>query len=454
MLYLCFGTVSAAVNQLFLPSFPSESQPLQIHETTLDSHPTGAMARQKVAITGGHDTCFLTTLLVANTSFLVRIDTGSTDTALPGSSLNNYSGPNLTYAAAATTFSESYGDSSWWQGYQINVPVGLANSALSSVAPIGLMTKQSLQPVFVDGVKAQGLLGVAYAPLSRMTYTVMDSWVRSSGIPNQLAFHGCPYLLEEQSWIDFGNEVPYSGCWNQSATVMMPIKSYYTLNINSISVGDTPVALPSTFQQDNAQFYGGIPWSIADSCSSNLVLPASVFAALKDTIKNGTGLDPALRRSQYLDDWLDGKVILKLTEAYFNYSALPSLSFQLVAGGDNGYTTVTLTLGPRQYIQGNMAGWYVFMVTTGADSDLFAILGLPLFSAYHIVIDKDRGSMSFSPGCDCENATDGYPSIVQGNENVTWRTSPTGKTPSASSRPAPSFCALLALVSFVYLVFM
>lgn len=65
-------------------------------------------------------------------------------------------------------------------------------------SPIGAIIAQSTIPSFVNG-KSNGLLGLAYPYLSKFTaldgpQSVMDSWVKSKGIKNQIGFRLCPYV--------------------------------------------------------------------------------------------------------------------------------------------------------------------------------------------------------------------------------------------------------------------
>ena len=42
----------------------------------------------------------------------------------------------------------------------------------------------------------------------------------------------------------------------------------------------------------------------------------------------------------------------------------------------------------------------------------YSILGLPFFSAFHIILDRTNFQITFQPGCDCESSSDGYPKIL------------------------------------------
>lgn len=112
--------------------------------------------------------------------------------------------------------------------------------------------------------------------------------------------------------------------------------------------------------------------------------------------------------------------------AIIAYSLLPPISFRLVSGGRDGYTTVTLTIGPMQYIQKDDSG---FSFGMSATTSSWVSLGIPFFTGYHMTFDRSAASINFKPGCACANS-DGYPTIIKGTEAVTWN-----GTTSASSRP-------------------
>ncbi|KAJ3373998.1 hypothetical protein HDU91_000054 [Kappamyces sp. JEL0680] len=372
------------------------------------------------SLSGGYNTCFLVgtlllitkqaTLMVQNQPYVVQVDTGSTDTVLPYSGLNTYSGPTVSYAIPAgqeNQMSQAYGDGSYWYGYASRISVGLKNTTFNATSPIILMTTQSSRPVFASGSTFQGLMGVAFPSLSYNTVppiTVLDAWVATNKIKNQIAFHGCPYALGSKSWLDFGNETPYTGCnSNQVASVMMPTKSYYNIDVAGMAVNGVPIAMPDAFQQNNQ-------WSFADSCTSSIMVPQAVLKVLKANITSSGGISSLWMNSGYVAQWLNGQVLIPFDDSDLTWSKFPNLSITINSRGfNNAVSTVTLTLGPRQYIQADDAGNYAFLVASWGDR--YGILGLPFFSAYHIVVDRDSGKLSFQLGCACESSVDGYPKI-------------------------------------------
>lgn len=405
MLIYLISAVQAAITSLQLPLL---QQPM--------INLNGEASRQKTVLTGGHNTCFLATLEVQNTTFLVQVDTGSSDTVLPHSSLNSYNGPavNYTIPLLATLVSQSYGDGSYWYGLPITLNVTLNGTLLSAPnVPIGLMTTQSTMPIFASGTKFQGLMGIAFPALSynkNPPSGIMDAWVDSKIIAkNQIAFHGCPYSSISNAWIDFGNETPYIGCRGIVASIMMPSKSYYNIDLMNIGINGLDIPLPSTFQSANS-------WSFMDSCTSNIMLPQNSLAALKAAIKQSNAISTTWTTSGYFDSWLASQVQLPFLDSDINWNLLPNITFTINTHAFDTASSVTLVLGPKHYIQANGLGYYTFMV--GSWGSQYAILGLPFFSAFHVVVDKDLGKMTFQLGCDCESSTDGYPKIITQGKTI------------------------------------
>lgn len=378
-----------------------------------------------------------------NDALTSKIDTGSTDTVLPHNNLNGYTGPTINYTIPVgkeKTISSTYGDGSFWWGYPVSMDVGLGGTNLNSSAPLSLMTSQSTAPIFASGKSYQGLMGVAFPALSNSVsapYSVMDAWVANSVVStNQIAFHGCPYTLETSSWIDFGNETPYKGCNNdQKAAVMMPSKTYYNINLAGIAVNGTAQVMPSAFQT-------GTTWSFMDSCTSNIMVPSVTLLTLQTLITNSGAISNLWMSSGYIGSWLNSNIMIPFGPNDLKWELLPNISFTINTQASATLSTVTLTLGPRQYIQANPSGYYTFMIGTWGDQ--YAVLGLPFFSAYHIVVDRDSGQISFQLGCNCENSPDGYPKISTFGQTILTASS---NCTAADTTPVPALFNLGCLCS-------
>jgi hypothetical protein len=312
----------------------------------------------------------------------MMLDTGSSDTVMGSSGLQYYTGPRISYTP---TFTEEiqyaiYGDSSYWVGHVLNITVGLPGTNVSAISPIVLAINQSSIPVLLTGKPEQGLMGLGFAALSSTTNTpstVMDAWFLSGALKkNEIAFHGCPYRKENQSWIDFGNDTPYLGCSNTTLSINLPVKSYFTLDLQSVFINGIKSILPSGFQPKSTTTY-----SIIDSCTSQIKLPNSTVFDLQKAMKVSGGLGSALLQSSNFQGWIGGEIAIKLN-GYVNFTKLPNVTFQ-IASGRSDYGYISLTLGPRQYIEIDSDGYCIgklnidgMMIVVG--DDIMSILGLPL----------------------------------------------------------------------------
>lgn len=317
------------------------------------------------------------------------------------------------------------------------MPITLAGTTISATAPVALMTKQSTSPQFADGVNYDGLIGIGFPDLAvtqTAPQTIVDAFYMNGAIiKNEIAFHGCPYSLSNQSWMDIGNETPYSACGDFSVAVQLPEASYFTLDVTDISVGPKSISFSSSWQKNH--------YTILDSCTSNILLPKNALSELKSQIKNSGGLSYRLQNSNYLSLWLDGSVKLRLLDSDLTWSKLPTLNFTM-ASGMTVYKEVSLVLGPRQYIQPDSDGYYIFMVAD-LGSDDFAIMGLPFYTAYHIVMDRTNNLVKFQPGCGCESLLDRYPEIF--TDGISNKCSPTITTNSTTNGTSTAWsCSTMA----------
>ena len=287
------------------------------------------------------------------------IDTGSSDTTLAHTSLNDFSGDTISYSipsGSENDYNGLYGDGSWWNGYLVRLETGLVGTSITAIAPIMLMTSQSTSPIFADGVTTDGLFGVAFEALSGASSspkTVMDAWYNAGVLSkNQLAFHGCPYNKEADSWIDIGNDTPYTACGNPTPVkIKIPVASYVNFQLTSVLVGGTETSPGTPWQS------GG--YSFLDSCTSNILLPTPVLNELVNQIKTGPGLSNNLKNSAYLTGWLGGTLTLKFSSTNIIWDLMPTLNFTIPSGYSE-YSHVSLTLSARQYIQRSNDGWCKF----------------------------------------------------------------------------------------------
>jgi hypothetical protein len=95
------------------------------------------------------------------------------------------------------------------------------------------------------------------------------------------------------------------------------------------------------------------------------------------------------------DNFLNLKSSQRTPSSAFQWSKLPSITFELPSV--RGRETFRLTLGPKQYIQQADDGYWMLVISIGKDN--YAVLGLPIFSAFYILVDRDLGTIGFGLGC-------------------------------------------------------
>ncbi|KAJ8324958.1 hypothetical protein O5D80_006478 [Batrachochytrium dendrobatidis] len=97
---------------------------------------------------------------------------------------------------------------------------------------------------------------------------------------------------------------------------------------------------------------------------------------------------------------------------------------------DNRDSVVTIKLGPRDYMQIIDSKEFVFAVKAGPNDN--AVLGTSFMTRLGLTFDRQNKRIGFGPGCGCETATDGYPTISN-NDQVLWSPSQLPEQPSTSS---------------------
>ncbi|KAK6099107.1 hypothetical protein MT418_000563 [Batrachochytrium dendrobatidis] len=419
-------------------------------------------------LTGGYHSCYYVSMNISGVQLSISVDSGSTDLAVAGVGLNNYSsstgGVTFVMPNNAPSVSGFYADGSWWKGFGLQSTVSLSNSHITaSNAPFSVITSQSTNPIFVKGTgnpNQNGLLGVAYHPLSQLSFsppTVMDAWYAQGSIKNnEIAFHACPYSQMADAYIDFGNDSPSYDC-NPSglpiAWALCPSKSYFTMDIRNISVSNQQVILPSNFQTTDPSLIGGKykAWSFIDSCSSLIHVPAVVNTALKNAIISSGALSNQLS-STVVNNLLSGTYAYSITP-YINWTALPTLSFDIVSDQTDGTLSkvFTVTLSGQQYLQCDQNAYCTYLVGTG--SDAYATLGIPVFSNLHITLDRTNGRVGFAPGCGCSTSANSYPNVYFSNTTIVRTWDPNSPFPNAARPRLNKPNLVMLLVALIHLGF-
>jgi hypothetical protein len=342
----------------------------------------------------------------------VILDTGSSALALDG---HKYT-PDFTKGDKSTHLAQtdSYGDGSTWTGAVVKTAVTIGTGGSSVTVPdanISVAYSRSAN-MFRS---ADGILGLAYAPLDDAFTMQQDSWKKKysatqvrTGKPIQLS----PYLTQlqqegvtadriafftrrsfvhaggsgetdplNQGWMIVGGGEEstdlYAGAFQ---TVKVVSDAWYCTNLKAVIVGSSsPIA---------ARLQGprGMPSnSIIDSGTNSLNLGPQMLQALISKF--------SAPQQELLTKSIAGNLV---SVADLDLAAWPTLT--LILQGDTG--DVTLEVPPSNYWQVNTEKVGAAMAAiTGGQAGL-AILGLPLMNGYFTIFDGEadggRGVVKFA----------------------------------------------------------
>jgi hypothetical protein len=342
----------------------------------------------------------------------VILDTGSSALALDGHKFT----PDPTKGDQSTDLAQtdSYGDGSNWTGAVIKTAVTIGSGASSVTlkdANAAVAYSQSAN-MFRS---ADGILGLAYAPLDDAFAMPQDSWKnkysavqvragkRTDLVPyltqlahegvtsDKLAFFTRRSFVHEggagatdplnQGWVIVGggeesNDL-YTGAF-QNVKVLSD--AWYSTNLKAIIVGN---ASPIAARLQGPQ---GMPSnSIIDSGTNSLNLGPQMLKALLS--KFTTAQQELLTKS------IDGNLV---AVADLNLPTWPTIT--IILQGDTG--DVSLQILPSNYWQVNAQKVGAAMVAITQGQAGLAILGLPLMNGYFTIFDGEadggRGVVKFA----------------------------------------------------------
>jgi hypothetical protein len=343
----------------------------------------------------------------------VILDTGSSALALDA---HKYT-PDVAEGDQTTNLAQtdSYGDGSSWTGAVIKTVVTLGTGASSVTLRNANASVAYLESANMFGV-ADGILGLAYAPLDDAFTMPLDTWKNQylatqvrTGKPAQLV----PYLTQlqqqnvtsdkiafltkrsfvhaggggetdplNQGWMVVGGGEESTDLYTGSFQVVKVLSdAWYCTNLKSITVGtSSPIA---------ARLQGprGMPSnSIIDSGTNSLNLGPQMLQALLS--KFSPSQQELLRKSI-----IQGNPV-PVTD--LNLASWPTLTF--VLQGDAGDVTLQVPATNYWQIDAGTVGAAMAAITQGQAG--LAILGLPLMNGYFTIFDGEadagRGVVKFA----------------------------------------------------------
>ncbi|HEX4180379.1 MAG TPA: pepsin-like aspartic protease [Caulobacteraceae bacterium] len=343
----------------------------------------------------------------------VILDTGSSALALDGKKYKpDTAGGDVTTDLAQT---DSYGDGSTWTGAVIEstVTAGVGATAVTASKINVAVAYDASADMFQS---ADGILGLAYAPLDNAFQMPGDTWttqytsdqvaggtqtdiqpyltqLTSQGVvSDRIAFYTLRSFIHEggggasdplnQGWMILGGGEEstdlYTGAF-QVVTVLAD--EWYNTNLKSIQVG---TAKPVTVKAQGAK---GMPSnSIVDSGTNSLNLGPSLLKSILSKFS-------AAQRKQLSAAIENGELV---PTAELSLPAWPDLTF--VLQGDTADVTLTVKASDYWQVDTQQVGQAMAAITQGQDG--LAILGLPLMNGYFVIFDGEadngRGVIKFA----------------------------------------------------------
>ncbi|KAJ8327850.1 hypothetical protein O5D80_003247 [Batrachochytrium dendrobatidis] len=311
--------------------------------------------------------------------------------------------------------------------------------------PVIAVEKQSADIVGISP-NLDGIFGFAYSSLSNQHSRVpaMDALHTSDVIPNnEVGLQLCPYDMISNSFINIGNTDITAKCGTDGrsvAWVQSPTTDRHTVNIKSILVNGKPVELPVEFQKKEEN--GRTLYSVIQTCCIFMHFPKVVVTALVKAIVGSNAITVKKTKSEHKRKLTPEEIekifwehhAMPKSNLHINWNKLPSLTItmfsQTPVTDDNSNSVVEITLGPKDYIQRYDSENFWFTVEAGSNNK--AVLGIPFMTQLTVTFDRQNKRIGFAPGCGCETATDGYPTISNGDQ-VLWSPSQLPEQPSTSS---------------------
>ena len=328
----------------------------------------------------------------------VILDTGSSALALDGHKYQPAAGDEHTRLAQT----DSYGDGSSWTGAVINtsVAVGTGGSQVTMPNANVAVAYDASANMFRQ---ADGILGLAYAPLDDAFQMPNDTWTQqypgtqvSQGTRTQIP----PYLTQlagadvvsdivsfytkrsfihaggasdplNQGWMIVGGGVEATDLYTGSFQVVKVLAdAWYNTNLKAVIVGNaSPIHVKARGPQ-------GMPSnSIVDSGTNSLNLPQSLLKAIFSKF--------SASQQQLLNTSVFAQHIVPTSS--LQLAEWPDITFVLQGDGSD----VALRVAARDYWQVDVGKAGAAMAAFTQGDPALSILGLPLMNGYFTIFDGE-----------------------------------------------------------------
>jgi len=225
---------------------------------------------------------YVANVSVADTMYMVIVDTGSSNLAVPDQSCTSCPSPKYLGPVSTTSISVTYGSGNW-SGCVANVSFDIPGTPTISL-DIAVMTTE--YGFFDPNCPATGIMGMAYQPLATGGLPIaMDVEVKENNMPNAFAFMLCggTFQLPAKNghlwWGGYDSSFLASGAVMQQAKILED--TWYTVSLQQITIGGNAVQFTNRLSAST---------TIIDSGTTQIVFSSAAnLNAFIDALK-GSGI--------------------------------------------------------------------------------------------------------------------------------------------------------------------
>ena len=338
-------------------------------------------------------------------SYAMRIDTGSTTLAVAATACTNCSGLTPTYSPGAgavdmqSTASTTYGDGSGWTAEVYRDTVSLGGGMKDVPMAFGAIDKQkkatfghyffgaSYCSGTANGNSAQGIIGFAGKTLANPhTDTFMDVVHTTNNLADVFAVQIC----DQGGHLWIGGYDPAAVSATPRYTAVNSVTGFYYVDLQDMLLGGTPVGLP-------ASDYGA---AMADTGTSVMVLPTTVFDALSNTLDKNAAFVANFGKGFLANAGCTATAPSASRDAID--SALPKLGLQFLDEQGQPWTVdlpATDSYLMAQELPDGTVGYCVGAASGGTSSGL--ILGNAMMHSQVTIFDRAKNRLGLAPQVGC-----------------------------------------------------
>jgi len=367
----------------------TSTNPVSVNRAERSSFQVGV-----VDLYGSNGCDYTAAIIIKNQTYNMIIDSGSSNFAVVTTSCSECSGLSPQYSGALTTnqVGVQYGSGSISGDEISSLPFSIGGIS-ASMDVLGIVDQTDF---FTCGNQAQGIIGMAFSPLSEGGLPVMMDVLANAGVPNGFALQLCAGLSGGTSGGKTGNLWigGYDTQFTSGAMKYISIvdQEWYNVQINSITVAGKAVSLSSINN----------PQSILDSGTTQIVFNTqSNYQAVINAIQNsGAAIFHSVSSAEEDAFWGGTGYLSTPSQVTINGSFQMSIEF----AGPSGTVSISI---PTQNIF-TLSGESVSFSGFGyqSKSDQSTIIGETLFLNYVVFFERTSAMrIGFAPGTQCFTQT-------------------------------------------------